>query len=350
MSRLIAMPETLLTLSLRSGQYARSREIVAHFAMGDAVAQQVALAEGLQRREDQLRGAWGGRCVFAACQPKVVARHMHSRGRPLTRTAAVPYTPWTALGRACSGAISLHTLPVADPLEMVAICVDMAASSAPTLVGVARDCADSKGGPVLTVDAPAPATHRADPSGFGCGGLLIGPASQALARMFVDHAQQLAERSRPPSGKSAELYAHFTTVSNALARVAFVVERLEQAKPAVAIALANANAAAFRDRDTAWAMGLGGALVGSTVREAITGHVALPADHAALQSTLDRDGAVQIRLAFARLTGTFGPHDGVWRAAAPGEAVSDARVHVWLQGGCKRCCYGCNLSRTSCLA
>ena len=152
MARMIASPETLLTLSLRAGQYARSREIVAHFGMGDAVAQQVALAEGLQRREDQLRGAWGGRCVsspgplFANPPARPPLLPVRSAGGgpppppPPVRSPARPPTrsPTHINGltgrRECSGAISLHTLPATDPLEVVAICIDLASTSAPTQV------------------------------------------------------------------------------------------------------------------------------------------------------------------------------------------------------------------------
>ena len=102
----------------------------------------------------------------------------------------------------------------------------------------------------------------------------------------MDYALQLLERSRPPSGKSAELYAQFTTVSNALSRYAFLVERLEQTAPA-----ADGAVAAQRDRDTAWGVGLGGGLAGSSLREVLSGVHPLPRDTTTLRAVLDRDGA-----------------------------------------------------------
>ena len=81
-------------------------------------------------------------------------------------------------------------------------------------------------------------------------------------------------------------------VTNALARIAFIADRLEKAKlpTAVAAAMSGPNGAALRNHDTAWGMGVGGALVGSTVREVLTSHTVLPADQTALQAVLDRDG------------------------------------------------------------
>ena len=75
-------------------------------------------------------------------------------------------------------------------------------------------------------------------------------------------------------------------VTNALARIAFIADRLEKAKlpTAVAAAMSGPNGAALRNHDTAWGMGVGGALVGSTVREVLTSHTVLPADQTALQA------------------------------------------------------------------
>jgi len=105
---------------------------------------------------------------------------------------------------------------------------------------------------------------------------------QALARQFLDHAKERLERSHAPSGKNAEYYARFTQVANALSRASAVLERLAQAS--------RAPAAAVHDRDTAWAMGLGGPLVGSSLREALSSHVLVPDEVTELHSMIERDG------------------------------------------------------------
>jgi len=91
-AKVIASPETLLTLCIRSGNFKRCTDIIKRFRLDGSVSTQIALAEATVRLEEQLRGSWGG-----------------------------------------SSAINLKSLASTDALEAAAVCLDFASTSSGSL-------------------------------------------------------------------------------------------------------------------------------------------------------------------------------------------------------------------------